>query len=66
MGIAENIGRIKRENDVTILQRRRWDEIVEHIVGRAGELGLSPEFIRTILDAVHMESIAHQNAVMNS
>lgn len=65
MGIAEDIGRIKRENDVTILQRRRWDEIVDNMVARAGELGLSPEFVRTILDAIHMESIAHQNEVMN-
>ena len=65
MGIAEDIGRIKRENDVIILQRRRWDEIVDNMVARAGELGLSPEFIRTILDAIHMESIARQNVVMN-
>ena len=65
MGIAADIGRIKRENDVIILQRRRWDEIVDNMVARAGELGLSPEFIRTILDAIHMESIARQNVVMN-
>ena len=37
MGIAEDIGRIKRENDVIILQRRRWDEIVDNMVARAGE-----------------------------
>lgn len=65
MSIAEGIGCIKRENDVTILQRRRWEEIVEGIVARAATLNLSPEFIRTILDAIHMESIAHQNKVMN-
>ena len=36
MGIAEDIGRIKRENDVIILQRRRWDDIVDNMVARAG------------------------------
>lgn len=65
MGVSEEIGRIKRENGVTILQRKRWREVVENVVGRAAELNLSPEFIRAVLDAVHMESIAHQNDVMN-
>lgn len=66
MQIAEGIGAIKRDNDVTILQLKRWEEIVENIVRRAGELNLNPDFIRTILNAVHMESISHQNSVMNT
>lgn len=65
MGIAEEIGRIKRDNDVTIFQLSRWEEIVDNMIGRAEELGLSEGFVRMILDAVHMESIAHQNKVMN-
>lgn len=66
MKIADRIGRIKRENDVTILQRKRWQELVDNILGRADELGLSAEFIKAVLNAVHMESISHQNDVMNS
>lgn len=65
MRVVERIGRIKRENGVTILQRRRWGEIVENLTGRAAALNLSRDFIRTVLDAIHMESIAHQNRVMN-
>mgnify|MGYP005796789291 CR=1 FL=1 len=65
MGGVERIGRIKGENGVTILQRRRWGEIVENLTGRAAALNLSRDFIRTVLDAIHMESIAHQNRVMN-
>lgn len=65
MKIAEGIGKIKRDNDVTILQRKRWDELVENILSRADSLNLSTEFICTILDAIHLESIAHQNKVMN-
>lgn len=66
MKIADEIGRIKRENDVTILQRKRWEELVVNLLGRAKELGLSAEFMKAVLNAVHMESIAHQNEVMNS
>lgn len=66
MGIAEEIGHIKKDNNVTILQDRRWQEITERIVARAGELNLSPAFIREVLDAIHLESINHQNRVMNN
>lgn len=66
MKIADAIGRLKRENDVTILQRKRWEELVVNLLGRAEELGLSAEFIKAVLNAVHMESIAHQNEVMNA
>lgn len=65
MVIAEDIGRIKLQNDVTILQRQRWEEIVDTLVGRAGQWKLSPDFVRSILEAIHMESIARQNGVMN-
>lgn len=65
MQIAEGIGSIKRDNDVTILQRKRWEELVENILSRADSLNLNREFISAILDAIHLESIAHQNKVMN-
>ncbi len=61
MQISDRIGRIKRENEVVILQSERWAEIVERILSRAGEWQLSEEFLRSILEAIHIESIRHQN-----
>lgn len=60
MQVSDRIGRIKRENDVVILQRERWEAIVERVLARAEEWRLSPEFLRTVLEAVHVESIRHQ------
>lgn len=65
MQIADRIGAIKRDNDVVILQSDRWAEIVERAVGRAAELHLGEKFLRTLLEAIHLESIDHQNRVMN-
>ena len=65
MSVAENIGRIKRENDVRILQSLRWESIAERTLARSASLGLSIEFLQTLLDAIHVESINHQNEVMN-
>ncbi|MFT3981014.1 MAG: chorismate mutase [Ferruginibacter sp.] len=64
MKIADKIGEYKRDNNVTILQTNRWNEILDRAVRRGETLGLSKEFIIRYFDAVHLESISHQNKVM--
>ena len=64
MGVAEQIGHIKRENDVRILQAMRWESIAERTLARSASLGLSIEFLQTLLDAVHVSRINHQNKEM--
>jgi len=66
MKIADQIGKYKKENNITILQTNRWNEILERAFNRGEKLGLGKEFITKYLDAVHMESINHQNKIMNS
>jgi chorismate mutase len=66
MKISEKIGQYKKENNITILQTNRWNAILERAFKKGDKLGLSQEFITKYFDAVHMESINHQNKVMNS
>ena len=66
MKIADQIGEFKKNNDITILQTNRWNEILERAYQKGDVLGLTREFITKYFDAVHMESINHQNRVMNS
>jgi chorismate mutase len=66
MRVAEKIGQYKKENNITILQTNRWNEILERAFKVGEKLGLSKEFITKYFDAVHMESINHQNRIMNS
>jgi chorismate mutase len=65
MKIADKIGEYKRANNITILQTNRWNEILEKAVAKGTKLGLSNDFIIKYLDAVHLESINHQNKIMN-
>ncbi|MEG1665090.1 MAG: chorismate mutase [Mucinivorans sp.] len=65
MQVAERIGEIKRDNGVMILQAARWDDIVKRILDNSNQLNLSREFLSILLNSIHMESIAHQNSVMN-
>jgi chorismate mutase len=66
MKIAEKIGEYKKNNNITILQTNRWNEILERAAKKGEALGLTREFITKYYDAVHMESINHQNNIMNS
>ncbi len=66
MKVAEQIGDYKRQNNITILQTSRWNEIIERAVKKGETLGLSKEFITRYFDAVHMESINHQKKILDS
>ena len=65
MKVADKIGEYKKENNITILQTNRWNAILERAFVKGDQLGLSKDFITKYFDAVHMESINHQNKVMN-
>jgi chorismate mutase len=66
MKVSETIGRYKKENNITILQTTRWDEIINKVIARGLAKGLSKELIDTIFKAIHQESINHQMKVMNN
>ena len=66
MKIADKIGQYKKENNITILQTNRWNEILERATLKGEKIGLSKEFITKYFDAVHMESINHQKKVLDS
>ncbi len=65
MAVARKIGLYKKQNNITILQTSRWDEILKHRIEQAAQKGLSEEFIIKVFRAIHEESINHQTKVMN-
>ena len=65
MKVAESIGLLKKENNVAVLQNKRWNKILETMQAEGGERGLSKEFITSIFKVIHQESINHQEKVIN-
>ena len=65
MRIADEIGALKKENNVAILQNRRWREILEKMKSEGGDEELGEEFILQLFRAIHQESINHQQNVIN-
>jgi chorismate mutase len=65
MKISEKIGQYKKENNVTILQVTRWEEIIQTRVALCRAMGMSDEFTTDLLKLIHQESIQIQTRVMN-
>jgi chorismate mutase len=65
MAVARKIGEYKKQNNITILQTSRWDEILRDKIVQAAKKGLGEEFIVKVFRAIHEESINHQTKVMN-
>lgn len=65
MKMAEEVGLYKRENDITILQQEHWRNVIANRLEQAENLHLTNQFVRSIMDAIHQESIRHQTKVMN-
>jgi chorismate mutase len=63
MKLSEEIGKHKKHNRISILQVKRWNEILEKAKDMGRERGLSEGFISHYLSAVHQESIARQAGV---
>jgi chorismate mutase len=65
MSVARTIAKYKKENNITILQTKRWTEIIKKSIAKGEQKGLSSEFIDTMFKAIHQESINHQTKIMN-
>lgn len=60
MSVCREIGEYKKDKAISIVQNKRYDEIMSSRVLRANQLGLSSEFIVKVLESVHTESIRQQ------
>jgi chorismate mutase len=66
MKIADAIGLLKKENNVAILQVKRWNEVLSRMIREGEQSALSEEFILRMYKAIHQESISHQEKVFKS
>jgi len=63
MNYVRQIGQYKKENNMTILQQKRWARKIEDSLKLAKERGLSQQFIMDFISAIHDESIDQQENV---
>ena len=64
MRVSRDIGQYKKEHNMPVLQTRRYEELLARRAGQAVEMGMDREFMRTVLQAIHEESIRQQMEVL--
>lgn len=60
MNLSRQIAHIKREQQLTVYQAKRWEEVMKDRLQLATELGLDADFVEEILEKIHGESIRIQ------
>ena len=65
MRVSREIGQYKKEHDMPVLQTARYDEILSKRVSQAQDMDMDGEFMKTILAAIHEESIRQQMVIIN-
>ena len=65
MRISREIGLYKREHDMTVVQTTRYNEILDKRGAQGVLCGRSADFIKSVFDAVHEESVRQQIEIMN-
>ncbi len=66
MNIIDEIGLYKKEKSITILQLKRWRQMLSERLESGSRLGLDEEFLTQILQLVHEESIRRQQLIMDN
>lgn len=65
MDLVKTIGEYKRDNNVAIMQLRRWEEMISSRVDFGKSLGLADDYIKNLLRLVHKESIRKQAEILS-
>jgi chorismate mutase len=65
MRVSQEIGQYKKEHNMPILQTARYDQILDKRIAQAKSMGIGTSFMKTVLEAIHEESIRQQIEVIN-
>lgn len=66
MNLIKQIGEYKKDKQVTILQIRRWEEILTRQIAHGSGSGLDASFIKKLYELIHEESIRIQTELFRS
>ena len=66
MRVSREIGQYKKDHSMQIVHTNRYDDILKSRVKLAEEMGMSGNFMKTVIEAIHEESVRQQIEVLNN
>ena len=64
MRVSRDIGQYKKEHNMPVLQAQRYEELLDKRARQAVQMGMDREFMRSVLQAIHEESVRQQMEVL--
>ena len=65
MRVCREIGQYKKEHHMQVVQTGRYDDILKSRIKLAEEMEMSGDFMKTVLQAIHEESVRQQIEIIN-
>lgn len=65
MRVSREIGKYKREHNMTVVQTGRYNEILDKRGAQGVLCGMSSDFMKCIFEAIHEESVRQQIDILN-
>jgi chorismate mutase len=65
VAITKQIGRYKKENNVTALQIGRWSQLMEDRIKLGKKMELSEDFVKHVFQLIHEDSVRLQTEIMD-
>lgn len=60
MNWVEEIGKLKQQHNISVLQLNRWETLLEDHIAKAQQTGLDGEFIKAIFELIHAQAVKKQ------
>lgn len=60
MLLAKKTGKLKKEQGLPFIDKKRWDKVIVSALSKAESLGLSKTFIKALYSLIHKYSIKTQ------
>ncbi len=65
IAITKEIGRYKKDNNVTALQMSRWTQLMESRVSLGNKLDINETFVKILFQLIHEDSVRMQTEIMD-
>ena len=57
---VEEIGRLKEQHNISVLQITRWENLLKDHIAKAKKLDLDTEFIKAVFELIHAQAVKRQ------
>jgi chorismate mutase len=57
---VEEIGRLKQQHNVSVLQLNRWENLLGDHIAKAQQAGLDTDFIKAVFELIHAQAVKKQ------